>query len=217
MIVRFTPIIHIFSGTTLIIVSTTEVQSAPTVGLYDQLPDDNGPFLYLYIDPTPYGDNGTVDALQMLQTDLTLSSTKNNNTNFYALTSDKAPVAPYIAPDPIVGPATHHYTLLLFRQPDNFSIPEEFRDAMPLDPKNYTNRIGFALPEFVRQAWLEQPVAAMYFDVSRSNSSSSTAGNSTSTSGGGTTTARASAATRSVVSSSAMLLLLCWTTWMVCL
>lgn len=164
--------------------------------------------MYLYIDPSPYGDNGTLDALQMLQTDLTLSDKKNSN-NFYALTSNQPPVAPYIAPDPIVGPPTHHYTLLLFRQPANFSIPAEFRYAMPLNRSDYTNRIGFKLPQFVRSAGLELPVASMYFDVSRnggsSNSSSSSSSNSTS--GSSTSTAHASAAVRTVVSSSVMLLL----------
>ncbi|KAL1968460.1 hypothetical protein VTN77DRAFT_1989 [Rasamsonia byssochlamydoides] len=188
-----------------------QVQSAPTVGL-KELPADDGPFLFVFIDPTPYGDNGTLDALHTIQTDLTLSSslTHISNSSFYALTSAKPPVAPYIAPDPIVGPATHHYTQLLFRQPRNFSIPEEFRYALPLNLKNYTNRLAFSLPKFVDAAGLGEPVAANYFDLGGSSSSSSSSSNGTltRTPSAPSPTAYASAAVRSFASRSSFLLLL---------
>jgi hypothetical protein len=148
------------------------------------------------IDPTPYGDNGTLNALHTIQTDLTLTLTPSSlthisNTSFYELTSSKPPAAPYVAPDPTAGVAVHHYTQLLFRQPENYSIPEEFLYALPLNLSNITNRVAFSLPGFVDASKLGDPVAGNYFSLARtssSNSSSSSNGTAPTTTTTTTTT-----------------------------
>jgi citrate synthase len=128
------------------------------------------------VDPTPYGDNGTINALHTIQTDLTTSHSLTHvvNSSFYELISTKEAIAPYISPDPTAAPATHHYTQLLFRQPANFTIPPAFEYYMPLDPKNITDRVAFPLPKFVQAAGLGDPVAGNYFSLSLSSGGSTT-------------------------------------------
>lgn len=132
------------------------------------------------VDPTLYGDNGTINALHTIQTDLTGSDSQSHvaNSSFYELTSTKAPIAPYIQPSASAGPPTHHYTQLLFRQPVNFTIPPEFEYYLPLDMKNITNRVAFPLPKFVQAAGLAGPVAGNYFSLSRSSSAATTSSGS---------------------------------------
>jgi hypothetical protein len=71
--------------------------------------------------------------------------------------------APYIQPSPTVGSGPHRYTLLLFTQPKDFTIPSAFLNISP--PSNSSERIGFNITEFISQAGLDSPVAGNYFQV----------------------------------------------------
>lgn len=158
--------------------NTPEVKSTPLIGLpstsalINQNPHKTN-YVFIMVDPGVYNNTGTIDALHYIQTDLRLPSpllssdiiTIHTNTTFYPLRSHKAALAPYIAPDLTVGEAVHKYTQLLFRQPEKFTVPEEYKKFMPRNLKNPLNRAGFPLGEFVDRTGLGEPVAGNYFDV----------------------------------------------------
>lgn len=71
--------------------------------------------------------------------------------------------AEYIPPTPPGGSGPHRYTFLLYEQPDNFTVPEDFANINP--PAETADRIGFNLSAFVAAADLGEPVAANYLRV----------------------------------------------------
>ncbi|KAF2791352.1 PEBP-like protein [Melanomma pulvis-pyrius CBS 109.77] len=96
--------------------------------------------------------NGTrVELLHWLVSDVTLSG---NNTLSFPGPGE----APYRQPSPPVGDTPHAYTLVLFPQPENFSIPSQFTDVLQ-------TRVFFNMSNFVAAAGLGQPIAANYIKV----------------------------------------------------
>lgn len=128
------------------------------------------------IDPDATGGNvETQAALHTLQGNFTCSTSETRNvgnTSFYVISSNSTALAPFIAPDPQSG--IHRYTLLVFHQPENYSIPAALEYAMPLNTSNVTNRLYFNVEEFADNL---TTVAGTYYDVVASSS------NATATSG----------------------------------
>ncbi|KAF2827507.1 PEBP-like protein [Ophiobolus disseminans] len=95
--------------------------------------------------------NGTrVQLLHWLASNVTIGS--NNALN--------VPVGqvPYLQPSPPVGDVPHAYTFIVFPQPANFSIPEQYANLTQ-------NRVGFNTSKFVADAGLGQAIAANYIRV----------------------------------------------------
>lgn len=100
--------------------------------------------------------NGTrVQLLHWLVSNVTLSSSSNDNTT---LSIPSPGEASYRQPSPPVGDTPHAYTILLFAQPANFSVPSQFADVLQ-------SRVFFDTSAFVAAAGLLEPVAANYFRV----------------------------------------------------
>ncbi|KAI2464419.1 phosphatidylethanolamine-binding protein [Annulohypoxylon bovei var. microspora] len=173
-----------------------DAKSFPTVGL----PVDakcNGTYILLMVDPDALqGDIETETGLHAIQGNYTCSSehvTTLVNTTFLPLDTESQFLAPYIPPapqakNPVV---THRYTLLLFNQPENYSLPDTLTYALPLDLSNVTNRLNFNVTEFVETLG-DSIVAGTYFDVDSPLANSTTTPSATST-GGASSTGEASA------------------------
>lgn len=106
--------------------------------------------------------------------------------------AESAALAPYRQPSPPAGDIAHAYTLLLFAQPANFSVPKQFLDVLQ-------SRVPFDVKAFVTAAGLGTPLASNYFKVQEANgtatatssaraSGSATATSSVRASGSGTAT-----------------------------
>jgi hypothetical protein len=85
--------------------------------------------------------------------------------------SNSTPGAMYLQPSPPIGDIPHRYVLLLFAQPENFTVPAAF----PISPPASTaNRIGFNVSAFAEAAGLGQPFAAHWFSVQNTTGVAST-------------------------------------------
>lgn len=119
--------------------------------------------------------------------------------------------ATYIPPTPPAGDGPHRYTILLYLQPEGFSVPSQFASIDP--PADVSARIGFDMAGFAKASGLGEPVAAVWFQVenkgtgSNGSSSSGTASASASAtatgSGSASTDTAGSTATQTQGSSSA--------------
>lgn len=103
--------------------------------------------------------------------------------------SDAKVVASYIAPQPKSG--THNYTLFLFDQPSNFSIPPTYETFVETTAQTPLNRLNLPLESFINQTGLGAPVAANYFRVTAASNSSSNSSGTTTTTTTGTATGTA--------------------------
>lgn len=99
--------------------------------------------------------------------------------------------APYLQPSPPVGDIPHRYVFLLFRQPDNFSIPAGFNIS---PPASTADRIGFNITDFVAKAGLSAPAAANWITVQNLTgvASATASGGASATRTAGVTTGTAS-------------------------
>lgn len=97
--------------------------------------------------------NGTrVELLHWLASNVTL----DGNSSSLVIPAGEAE---YRQPSPPVGDVPHAYTFILFPQPENFSIPEEFNEVLQ-------SRVFFNTSNFVAAAGLSQPaIAANYIRV----------------------------------------------------
>ncbi|KAI1212597.1 phosphatidylethanolamine-binding protein [Annulohypoxylon truncatum] len=162
-------------------------QGFPTVGL----PVDskcNGTYILLMVDPDALqGNIETQTGLHAIRGNYTCNSehvTTLGNTTFLELDTESQFLAAFIPPapqakNPVV---THRYTLLLFNQPENYTLPGTLAYALPLDLSNVTNRLNFNVTEFVDTLG-GSVVAGTYFDVDSPLANSTTAPSATSTGG----------------------------------
>ncbi|KAI9739089.1 MAG: hypothetical protein M1834_007302 [Cirrosporium novae-zelandiae] len=102
------------------------------------------------------------------------------------LTNDTA-VGPYSAPNPTSPPAIHHYVVLLYHQPADYTPNPYISSFLPLNENDYSNRYSFDLVK----AQLGQPVAANYFTLAMLNATKT----NTTVSGSATGTSTTSFAT----------------------
>ncbi|KAF1973900.1 PEBP-like protein [Bimuria novae-zelandiae CBS 107.79] len=97
-------------------------------------------------------NNTRVQVLHFLSSGVTLSP--DNRTLVIPSSSE----AGWVQPSPSAGDIAHAYTVLLFAQPDDFRVPEEFQRVLQ-------TRIPFNVSAFVGAAKLGEPVAANWFSV----------------------------------------------------
>ena len=150
---------------------STEVASAPSLGLDDA----RATFVAIMLDFSVETAGSNTTLLHWVLPGLS----SNGATN---LSSQRAEIAPYFPPGPPAG-QTHTYGILLYNEPTNFAVPENFVPFF----KNLTapgasvlTRIGFNLTNFVVEAGLGAPVAADWFLVRNATMSSTTTTTSTS-------------------------------------
>jgi hypothetical protein len=146
----------------------------------------SGPYLLLMVDPDW---NVTSPPSVIVHTVVTNLTTNVNST------SEAKVIASYIAPAPSSG--THNYTLFLFDQPSNFSIPSAYESYMETTAQTPYNRLNLPLENFIKQAGLGKPVAANYFRVSAASNSSATSTTTGTPSGTATSTAASNTNTSS--------------------
>ena len=100
--------------------------------------------------------NGTrVQLLHWLTTNVTRPS---SDTQMLKTNSPDLDLAPYLQPSPPVNDTAHKYTLLLFEQPANFTVPARFKDAIK-------NRVGWDTAAFVNATGLGEALAADWIRV----------------------------------------------------
>lgn len=71
--------------------------------------------------------------------------------------------ASYLQPSPPYGSGPHEYTMLLFEQPQDFSLPSNYNGINP--PTDIDARVGFNITKFMAATKLDMPIAANYFQV----------------------------------------------------
>ncbi|OAG37749.1 hypothetical protein AYO21_07992 [Fonsecaea monophora] len=86
--------------------------------------------------------------------------------------------AEYLTPSPPGGDGPHRYTLLLYPQPEGFTVPQAYISFSP--PADTNARYPFNMSGFAAAAGLGQPIAANWFRVVNDTSSTSTVSSSTS-------------------------------------
>lgn len=113
--------------------------------------------------------------------------------------------ASYIPPTPPAGDGPHRYNILLYIQPEGFTVPSQFASIDP--PADVSARIGFDMAGFAEAAGLGEPTAAVWFQVENkeggSSGSTSSGGASATTSGSGSASTDAGSATTGSADSTA--------------
>jgi hypothetical protein len=71
-----------------------------------------------------------------------------------------------LQPTPPPGDIAHRYNVLLFAQPDGFTIPAPWNNITTAN-----QRYGFNISAFIAETGLTQPLAANYFEVQQNLSS----------------------------------------------
>ncbi|KAJ4300770.1 hypothetical protein N0V90_002858 [Kalmusia sp. IMI 367209] len=100
--------------------------------------------------------NGTrVPLLHWLTSNVTMPST---DTQILKLPDAALAEASYLQPSPPVNDTPHKYTLLLFEQPENFTIPARFRSLLQ-------TRVGWDTAAFVNATGLGGALAANWIRV----------------------------------------------------
>ena len=97
--------------------------------------------------------------LHWLQTNLQPDriDTQPSEITFLRGSPNSPPIASYANPRPPAGTGPHRYTLFVFRQPENFTIPPDYASF------GNSSRASFNFPDFIAQTGLNMPVAANYF------------------------------------------------------
>ena len=71
------------------------------------------------------------------------------------------PGASYYRPKPAPGTGRHDYTLVLYRQPADWTVPSNY--ASFCAPMNFDARVPFNISDFAQASGLRDPVASNYF------------------------------------------------------
>ncbi|RFU27342.1 hypothetical protein B7463_g9000, partial [Scytalidium lignicola] len=177
------PLSAVYSGNTTFtpgqLLTKTLVATQPSVFSHQVL---NGTYTLLMIDPDASANGSAATVLHWLQTDLTVSNVASNQIFPLENSQDVSALAPYISPSPPLQnpPHPHHYTFLLFSQPNGTPL----KITSDLN-KTLTSRIGFDLTSFVQNTGVGPLVAATFFQLV----------NTTSTSANGTSTTPSSSPT----------------------
>ena len=72
--------------------------------------------------------------------------------------------ATYIPPSPPADGVAHHYTFILFLQPENWTVPAAF-DEINRGQVDALSRLGFNISNFAGRAGLDVTIAANYIRV----------------------------------------------------
>ncbi|KAJ5948774.1 PEBP-like protein [Penicillium verhagenii] len=111
-------------------------------------------YVFMMVDPDTNATDPTSVALHTIVTNLTIANSSSGNT-----------LAQYIAPEPS-GTSPHNYTLLLFKQPSNFTVASMYDPYLALDLTDVYNRVNFPLRQFINSTGLDEPVAANCYNFS---------------------------------------------------
>lgn len=141
-----------------------------------------GPYLMLMVDPDWNKTSPPSVILHTVVANLTTDVNSTSNANV---------IATYIGPEPKSG--THNYTIFLFNQPSNFTIPTRYHSFVETNDQTPLNRLNLPLESFINQTGLGAPVAANYFRVTATNSTGTNTNSTTSS----TTTSTAASSTSS--------------------
>ncbi|KAJ9609567.1 hypothetical protein H2200_005894 [Cladophialophora chaetospira] len=87
----------------------------------------------------------------------------------------------YIPPSPPGGDKAHRYTVIMYNQPEGFSIPSAFTSVFQ-DKSDLSNRLNFDIKGFVDASGLGEPVAANWFEVQNTTQPAGGSGSSSSSS-----------------------------------
>ncbi|KAK7905359.1 hypothetical protein LTR67_000080 [Exophiala xenobiotica] len=175
--------------------SLDDVQDAPTV---------SGPqgstrtltFMLFMIDQDVKSDDGSrVQLLHYFQPNLAGASEVLSDFSTDAENATTAATVAYIAPSPPAGDGPHQYTLLLYRQFEGFSIPDQFSSFFP--PADTQARIGFDMAGFAQAANLPEPVGANWFQVQNGEAAPSSSTTSSEKTSASSTTVTETASTES--------------------
>ncbi|KAL1602729.1 hypothetical protein SLS60_006150 [Paraconiothyrium brasiliense] len=96
-----------------------------------------------------------VQLLHWLTTNVTMPST---DTQTLKLADSSLDLAPYRRPSPPLNDTAHKYTLLLFEQPENFTVPARYRSLLQ-------SRVGWDTAGFVNATGLGSALAANWIRV----------------------------------------------------
>lgn len=124
-------------------------------------------YIFMYVDPSVYGTNGSEVALHVIVTNVTLSRASVDDALANLTYAADDVLAPYLAPTPTEGESVHRYTQLLFAQPEGWTFPAAYAAFLPLNSVNLTNRLGLHLTRFTHAAKLREPVAATYYTMDK--------------------------------------------------
>lgn len=124
------------------------------------------------VDPSYNATVPTNVVLHTIAGNLTAAQVYSNGSG-YALDIPKPVIAPYVGPEPQANTPTHNYTIMVFSQPDDFTIPSKYDQWLPLNESNPYTRTNFPLTDFAHDTGLEQPIAATYFRLALTSSTTS--------------------------------------------
>ncbi|KIW32370.1 uncharacterized protein PV07_03922 [Cladophialophora immunda] len=185
-----------------VLISRDDVLDAPTVdGPLDS--SSTLDFMLFMIDQdatSPDDANTRVQFLQYYQPNLGGASEVLSDFGSDAQNFTSAPAVSYMAPTPPAGDQAHRYTLLLYSQPKDFSIPSSFQSFF--DSSDSDARLGFDMAGFADAAGLGQPVAANWFEVQNTSQPATTTTTSSSSTTTTTTTTTTSTSTSTTTSTS---------------
>lgn len=100
-------------------------------------------------------NNTRVQLLHWLSANVTMPST---DTQTLKLENPSKDLAPYLRPSPPLNDTPHKYTLLLFAQPENFTVPARFKTLLQ-------SRIGWDTAAFVNATGLGNALGADWIRV----------------------------------------------------
>jgi hypothetical protein len=139
----------------------------------------------LMVDLDVPANNSRVQLIHWLAPNVTLS----NATGSVIPLNIPIGAVPYLQPSPPVGDVPHAYTFIIFPQPADFSIPEQYADLA-------MNRVGFNTSRFLKDAGLSTAFAANWITVQNLTGAAATtypAARPTATGGSGNASASPSA------------------------
>ncbi|MCO5613912.1 hypothetical protein L7F22_068191 [Adiantum nelumboides] len=144
-----------------------DVKSMPTWSVeYSSQASSSGQFVnasytVMTLDPGAPSDQPRNVVRHFLANNITL------NTATGGLKNTSKPIAGWFAPAPPVGSGVHRYTTLVFRQPQNFTLPANLQN------RNETIDTNFNLAQYIQQTNLGPIVAANFFLLQNSDTSAS--------------------------------------------
>ncbi|KIW66872.1 hypothetical protein PV04_06162 [Phialophora macrospora] len=100
----------------------------------------------------------------------------------------------YIPPTPPGGDIAHRYTIIMYRQPEGFNIPDGFESFFE-EKSDLSNRLDFDIAGFVSASGLGDPVSATWFQVQNTTEPASTSSSSTQSPSSTSTSTEASSTT----------------------
>ncbi|KAI9839859.1 MAG: hypothetical protein M1819_000051 [Sarea resinae] len=150
------------------------VASSPRLGTAQPLA---GPHVAVMVDPDITLQGQKIEALHWIASNLASANGTAEKGTFSQLAGGTT-VSPYLSPVPMAAypPHPHRYTVVLFAQPANFSVPPQYASFVPTNASAPTNKFPFDITAFASAAGLGAPVAANYFDVQNTSVAAASTG-----------------------------------------